>query len=141
MNAEVFTKTGLKNTRQRKAVLAVLEEHDGFLTAEQIYDRMHKVEKVSLSTVYRILTVFFENGIVSKSVRSDGIAYFGLKNDEHKHLLVCMSCKEAVEIHTCPLDELGQALGRETGYKITGHSLEFTGICSKCMKNQKRDSK
>ncbi len=81
--------------------------HDGFLTAEQIYDRMHKVEKVSLSTVYRILTVFFENGIVSKSVRSDGIAYFGLKNEEHKHLLVCMSCKEAVEIDTCPLDELG----------------------------------
>ncbi len=57
----------------------MLEEHDGFLTAEQIYDRMHKVEKVSLSTVYRILTVFFENGIVSKSVRSDGMRISGLK--------------------------------------------------------------
>lgn len=132
MSVEIFEKSGLKNTRQRKAVLKVLQDHDDFLTAEQIYEMIYTVEKMSLSTVYRILTIFFEKNIVLKSIRTNGIAYFKLKHNEHKHLLTCVDCKESVEVDMCPLDELGQILSCKTGYEILGHNLQFTGICSKC---------
>ena len=46
----------VRNTRQRRAVAAILGDLEGFASAQEIHDALkHKGESVGLSTVYRNL--------------------------------------------------------------------------------------
>lgn len=60
--------SGLKNTKQRKAILSVLAQSGEPLTAEDIYIRLKvEHEDVSLSTVYRALAVYITPSGLKKS--------------------------------------------------------------------------
>ena len=47
---------------------------------------------------------------------------------------VCNLCGKVIPVDTCPLSELEETLQQKTGFRITGHSLEFTGLCPECSK-------
>ena len=125
----------LKMTRQRKFIVSCLENCAHPMTAEDIYKRS---EKVNLSTIYRTLSTLAEMGVVLKSVSQDGKAYYQLNTAKHGHQLICSSCKQSVLIDTCPIEKLAKELEAQTGYQITGHNLEFTGICPDCRKEANR---
>ncbi len=137
MQGKQLKKNGLRITKNRKLVLKVLEESNEPISAEEIFNRVYKEIHLDYSTVYRILSVFTEKNITMKNIESDKIAYYQLNNGEHCHYLVCSECHGKVPIGDCPLHEICEKLSKETGYKITGHNLEFTGICPECQKKLK----
>ena len=121
-----------KATKQRKLLLHVLEQAEKPLTAVEIYDRCSEKACLNLSTVYRSLHVLESNSLVLKSISLDKIARYQLKGKLHRHSLVCMVCKKAVALNACPLNPLKEELEHTTGFEITGHLLEFYGICPDC---------
>lgn len=124
----------LKTTARRQAILAVIEDFDRPVTAEEIFVAVLPREHMSLSTIYRTLGALSEKEILLKSAGQDGKTYYQMNTRKHKHYLRCISCNEIVQLDDCPLRTLEKELSVKTGYTITGHSLELTGICPKCAK-------
>ncbi|ROR21940.1 Fur family ferric uptake transcriptional regulator [Mobilisporobacter senegalensis] len=132
MEKEILKSVELKNTKKRQIILSILEKAHKPLTAEEIYAQTIGQTRMSFSTVYRSLGALTEKQILMKELMQDGKTYYQFNNNNHKHLLVCSICGEIIPIDDCPLHKLENDLVSKTGYIITGHSLEFNGICPKC---------
>ncbi|WP_054750218.1 Fur family transcriptional regulator [Ruminiclostridium josui] len=129
MDKNVLKSSDLKTTKRRMAILAVLENSAIPLTAEEIYSIVIKNVPMSLSTAYRTLGTLSDKGILLKNLSQDGKTYYQINSHQHKHQLVCTLCNETVPIDDCPLSNVEKSLIKQTGFTITGHSLEFSGIC------------
>ena len=124
---------GIKKTKQRESVLAILENAASPMSAIDIYKSIEKTDKTAwLSTVYRILELFVkENVAVKTTFPDDDMAYYELCRQKHRHYAVCMSCHKRIQIDACPLEKVLPAL--EGGdFQVTGHNLEVYGVCKNC---------
>lgn len=126
---------GLKWTRQRKAVYGVLRQASEPLTAVKIYhlaEQGASGEECALSTIYRILSVFEEKGIIEKEVSmEDGSAAYTLSRGGHTHYAVCLECHRRIPLQGCPFSHV--RLEKEAGdFTITNHKLELYGYCRDC---------
>jgi Fur family ferric uptake transcriptional regulator len=137
MKENILKATDLKTTKSRLAILKLLEKSSVPMTAEDIYSIVVKDVHLSLSTAYRTLGTLSDKGILLKNLSQDGKTYYQINNHQHKHQLVCTLCSKTVPIDECPLTNMEEYLIRKTGFAITGHSLEFLGICPKCTENMK----
>lgn len=137
MNENILKSTDLKTTKSRLAILKILDKSSEPMTAEDIHSLVVKEVNMSLSTTYRTLGTLAEKGILLKNLSQDGKTYYQINNHQHKHQLVCTLCSETVPIEDCPLTTLEENLTQKTGFVITGHSLEFLGICPKCTDNMR----
>lgn len=133
---EILKRSKLRYTERRKKIISILLNTEKPLSPEEIYDIMKtETTSVNLSTVYRALQIFERKGIVIKTLRNDGIGYYSLNTDEHKHLIVCKDCGRVQVIRDCPLDDYAKMVAERTGYEVLGHDLEFTGLCPECKEN------
>ncbi len=135
MEADILKSTDLKSTKKRRLLLTLLKEQDHAITAEDLYEKAKKIIPINLSTVYRSLTSLTQKGLLSKNIHKDGKAYYQIQNHQHQHNLNCIICHETIPVDECPLTELEETLSTKTGYQITGHILQFSGICPNCAKN------
>lgn len=121
----------IKRTRNREEILKILKESKSPLCAEDIYNSMSM--NVNPSTVYRTLSILTTKGIIMKTIKENKVAYYELI-EKHKHSIFCKNCNQIIIIDSCPLKEILKDIKEKTGYEITGHKLEISGICSKCRK-------
>ena len=123
-------KAGLQTTKTRIEILNLL--HKEFpLNADQIFDKL-KNDKIKISSIYRNLATFTDADIVLKSVGQDGVAYYQLNNENHIHQIICNNCGKTIDLDHCPVHEIEKKIEEETGFKITGHTFEFSGLCPDC---------
>lgn len=133
-NDNILKSANLKTTKKRMIILSVLNNSPTPLTSEDILEQTSKEVNINLSTIYRALNALSEKGILLKQLSSDGKTYYQINNRQHKHQLVCSLCNKVVLIDCCPLKKFENDLCEETGFTITSHNLEFTGICRECSK-------
>lgn len=128
---QLFSQEGLRLTNQRKRVFEILHDEKVPMNAETIYLKLREQqEEMNLSTVYRILDLFEEKGIVIKTYFDNKACY--AINDGHKHFLTCLNCKKVIEIESCPVPTLEATIEENTNFLITSHKLEFYGLCPEC---------
>lgn len=132
MEQNILKKAELKTTKKRQLLLFLLQKQARPMTAEELHETANNILPMNVSTVYRTLNTLTEKSILIRSVRQDGKAYYSLPKKDHHHRLVCHLCGKVIPIDTCPLSELEETLENKTGFRITGHSLEFTGLCPDC---------
>ncbi len=125
----------LRNTKQRQAILAIVEGRRGHLTADEIYQLVRRqFPRLSLGTVYRNLRVLVEQGSVRELDFGMAITYFEAARESHYHL-ICRVCSQIADaelpverrLHTVATKISG--LG---GFQIEEHRLDFIGICAGC---------
>ncbi|MDU3153851.1 MAG: Fur family transcriptional regulator [Anaerococcus hydrogenalis] len=121
----------IRVTEKRRIILEKIIENNDPISAEEILEKL-KNDKINLdlSTIYRNLNTLEEVGLLLKNTNLDGISYFQLNTNDHKHFITCMSCNKKFIVENCPIHEVE----KETGFIIKGHSFEFTGICPNCQK-------
>ena len=129
---ELLKQMELKTTKKRRLLLFLLQGESRPMTAEELHEKASLLLPMNLSTVYRTLHALTEKKLLLRSVRQDGKAYYTLYRDSHSHRLTCDTCGKVVPVDTCPLGELEESLSEKTGFRITGHLLEFTGLCPQC---------
>lgn len=137
----ILKAVNLKTTKKRLMILSVLNNSDIPLTCEDILEKTSKEININLSTVYRALNALTEKGILLKQLSNDGKTYYQINNREHKHQLICSLCNKVVLVNCCPLKKIESDICEETGFTITSHNLEFTGICSECAKKRLKTNK
>jgi Fur family ferric uptake transcriptional regulator len=123
----------VKKTKQRQAVLTVLEQAAAPISAAAICAQTEKAgEAVWLSTVYRALEFFVKKGLATKvAVLDSDMALYELNRFQHKHYAVCVSCRKIIPMNNCPLDMFEPKLA-DQDFRVTGHSLELYGYCGDC---------
>ncbi|NPA12527.1 MAG: transcriptional repressor [Aquificae bacterium] len=125
-------------TKQRKAILDILEKSQLPVHAEDIYISLKENGMdISLSTVYRNLDMLVKEGLVIKSyMMNEDKARFALS--DKKNYLICEKCGKIVIIDNCPFDKFKEELKEVHQFEITGHSVEVYGICPDCQKKDGR---
>jgi Fur family ferric uptake transcriptional regulator len=124
---------GLRSTRQRAAVLRALREEPNDATAQEIHAWLtSRGERIGLATVYRTLELLSSHGIVDAMSHRRGELCFRLCGEGHHHHLVCRECHRVIEIGDCELGGWLEGLAAEHRFKISGHTLEVTGVCERC---------
>jgi len=125
--------TNPRNTRQRRAVAAILQDLDGFASAQEIHDLLrHRGESVGLSTVYRNLQALVDAAEVDALRNDDGETLYRQCSIGHHHHLVCRACGRTVEVEGPTVEKWADAIAAEHGFADVAHTLEIFGTCGDC---------
>ncbi|SNU01400.1 zinc uptake regulator, Fur family [Ruaniaceae bacterium KH17] len=124
-------------TRQKAAVRSILDELDGFHSAQEIHEMLaEKGDRVGLATVYRNLQQLAESGDVDVLRMGDEHVYRACEPHHHHHLL-CRACGRTAELSEDEVDEWLRAVTTRHGFTMTNHSLELVGLCTDCAKESR----
>ncbi len=122
-----------RNTRQRRAVGAILDDLDAFASAQEIHDILAKRgEKVGLSTVYRNLQALVDATEVDSLRGDDGEVMYRRCSVGHHHHLVCRVCGRTVEVEGPTVERWADRVAGEHGFTDVAHTLEIFGTCDEC---------
>lgn len=132
---------GIRWTRQRRDVYRIFLEAEEPLSAVQIYQRLAGDAGQSgyaASTVYRILAVFEQQGLLTKSSwMGDDTLLYELNRGGHVHYALCLGCHKRVPLKSCPFEHTELHLPQPQGdFEVTGHKLELYGYCKECREKQ-----
>jgi Fur family ferric uptake transcriptional regulator len=129
--------SGLRATRQRAAVAALLEEVHEFRTAQELHDLLRRRgASVGLTTVYRTLQVLADAGEVDVLRTADGESAYRRCSRRHHHHLVCRGCGRAIEVQGPAVERWAQDVARRHGFSDVGHTVEVFGTCPDCRSAQ-----
>ncbi len=127
---------GHKLTQPRRAILhALMHAHKPLSPAEVLTCGQAEYAELGLVTVYRTLEILEQIGLVRPVHVTDGCHGYVLATPGHTHHLVCEQCHAVVEIVGCALGDFLQHVAKRTGYAVTGHWLEISGLCADCQQN------
>jgi Fe2+ or Zn2+ uptake regulation protein len=133
---------GYRATPQRRALINILSLTTRPITAQEICRKLQiNFPGISIDTIYRNLRLLVELGLVGL-IRA-GTAHndcFELLREHHYHL-VCLDCGEITCLPGCPVaswEPPKQILGQ---FKVTGHSFELHGYCTRCQEYSRNKNK
>lgn len=122
----------MKVSKNKDKIISILKECKMPVNVQYIFENLNKNRKINLSTVYRCINALCDENIISKEIRNDKNAYYTLNSNNHVHQLICNVCKETTIIDECPVSILSKNIKDKTGFNITNHSVQLSGICKKC---------
>lgn len=130
---DALRSAGRRLTSQRRLILEVLEESDGHLDADALYDQVKARDPaVSLATVYRTLSLLREIGMVEEHrLGEDHGHYEAVRPEPHYHF-TCLRCGQVIEFDTPLVAQIEQTLCEREGVQITGTYLHISGYCAQC---------
>jgi Fur family transcriptional regulator, ferric uptake regulator len=135
--AKTLNERGLRLTRQRKAVLDAVVRASSTVSPVQVYDAARAdCPELGLTTVYRTLEVLSEIGALRRVHGPDHCETFVPTGSAHGHTVVCDSCGSVQEFTDCHMQGVVEAAAEQTGYRITEHFLQLTGLCPACSKRR-----
>lgn len=121
-----------RHTVQRDIISKVVEEIEGHCTATEIYEKVIKdYPSISKSTVIRSLDIFCDQGKLAKRPIPNGPFVYDPITTDHYHVK-CSKCGEIFDVDMDYIPDLASAIKDKKGFIITGHEINFTGICPKC---------
>ena len=125
----------LKKTKTRELVKTILENSTKPLSAYDIFEQL-KDENITLSSIYRTLDTFSNNGIVTKDTSNNKISKYSIIKKEHKHFLECRECHSSTPLDFCPYHKANKKIKNETKFTVDEHNLIILGICENCNKKK-----
>jgi Fur family ferric uptake transcriptional regulator len=130
--AQALRQAGYRLTRPRLAVIQVLEESGEGLSPDEVHQQGKMIcASLGLVTVYRTLDLLAELGLVRR-VHSEQRCHSYACAGTDRHHLLCHGCHRLTEFPCDGLDGLMETVREQTGYTITEHLLELSGLCPEC---------
>lgn len=133
----------MRYTPERESVVKeVFSRHDHF-TADDLYLSLReRNQRISRSSVYRTLPLMIAAGLVDEVFQEDGVSYYEhtYGHEDHCHLR-CLVCGRIDEFAESGMQDLEKRLARRSGYRVTGHRLEVSGVCPQCQEDEGKGQK
>jgi len=125
-------------THQRRVILEELRDRGGHPTAEELHRRVRRrLPNISLGTVYRSLEVLARAGAVRPLYLGARRRRFDGQGEPHYHVR-CTACGAIRDVPAGLLPALDAPAEALCGFRITGHRLEFEGLCPRCLAGGQR---
>ncbi|HYG98213.1 MAG TPA: transcriptional repressor [Terriglobales bacterium] len=131
-----FADRGIRTTKQRRAILKVIETASKHLDASQILRRAQKLDaSVDRSTVYRTLRLLKRHGLIDEldlmHIHGEGHYYERKVHRDHIHM-ACLRCGKISEFVSDVFEKLKQQVEKDCRFHIVVSRLEIGGYCSTC---------
>ncbi|AHD20315.1 transcriptional repressor [Rhodococcus pyridinivorans] len=124
---------GVRSTRQRSAIVDLLDNTEEFRSAQDLHDELRKRgEGIGLTTVYRTLQSLAEVGSVDVLRTDSGESLFRRCSSGHHHHLVCRHCGFTVEVDGPEVERWSHEVAESNGFVDVSHTVEIFGNCREC---------
>lgn len=138
-----YHRTMQRLTRQRNAVFSAFSDAGRVLTAPEILAHAREiVPEISLSTVYRQVSLLLADGEIAKVELPGEPARYevackpashakhdGREADHHHHYFHCSSCGQVFLLHACP-GPMTDLVPK--GFQVKSHEVTLHGVCASC---------
>ncbi len=126
---ELCADKGMRMTEQRRVIARILQESDDHPDVEELHRRAAAVDpRISLSTVYRTVRLFEDEGIIEKHDFRDGRSRYETVPEEHHDHMIDVETGPVIEFHSPEIEALQERIAREHGFRLVGHRLELYGV-------------
>ena len=130
--------SGLGHTANRHRVLEVIGNNSSPLSAQQIFETLNRTENINRVTVYRILDLLVDKGLVDR-INGGGRSFvYGLAPNEnhpaHPHFF-CKSCGNLECLNPQSLNVDLQPMQRTFAGLIENVEVRVDGVCKNCLKS------
>src|SRR5262245_53955557 len=123
---------GLKQPRQREAILDAFLASTGHVTSEDLHEAVRTDHpEIGAATVYRTLKLFVDAGVANASTFRDGVTVYEHELHHHDHL-ICLGCGQIIEWECDEIEALQLQIARDHGYRLTRHRHHLFGYCPRC---------
>lgn len=124
---------GRRSTKQRTAVVELLDDIDDFRSAQELHDELRKRGAgIGLTTVYRTLQSLAEAGVIDVLRTDTGEAIYRRCSEHHHHHLVCRECGFTVEVEGPDVERWADTTATRNGFSDITHTVEIVGTCADC---------
>lgn len=125
---------GYKITPARMAVLEVIHASERHLTSAEVLGQIDaRQPSIGRASVFRALELLSALAIIRPTyLEARTPAYVLMSQEGHHSHIVCTACNRVIELDECHVDNLVYDLEQRYGVRLTGHMLEFYGICESC---------
>ncbi|MGI9183825.1 MAG: Fur family transcriptional regulator [Solirubrobacteraceae bacterium] len=131
----VLAVAGLKRGAARDRIIDVLADQRCALSAVEIEDILRKRgQATARASVYRVLELLVEHGLVERVVVDPGEARFETVDPtgQHHHHLVCDQCGRLEAFDDPGLERAISRLSDRLGARVETHEVLLRGACSLC---------
>jgi Fur family ferric uptake transcriptional regulator len=130
--------SGLGHTSNRHRVLEVIGNNSSPLSAQQIFEILNRTDNINRVTVYRILDLLVDKGLVDR-INGGGRSFvYGLAPNEnhpaHPHFF-CKSCGNLECLTPQSLNVDLQPMQRTFAGLIENVEVRVDGVCKNCLKS------
>ena len=135
---EAIRATGRRVTIQRVAVLEAIREMEGHVAVDEVAARVReKHPQMDLATVYRTAGLLSRLHLLNE-VSISGVSHYeyAYPGKRHAHM-VCEHCGNTIHASPAHLDELREALLRDTGFELHLEHLTMSGLCRECRRDER----
>lgn len=120
-------------SRQRELIYQALCRTSEHPTAEMVYQTLKPDNpSLSLGTVYRNLNLLASEGLITRMPFP--VERYDADTSPHPHLS-CRCCGGVSDLRL-PYDSALDRAAERTGCQVDGHTVLFTGLCSRCAQRQ-----
>ena len=128
-----------KHFRKRDAILDCLRQSKAHPSAEMLFTQLKvQIPDLAMGTVYRNLTLFKQQGMVSSVATVNGVERFDGNTDPHVHF-ICTGCDAVIDLDEMQVpDTLRQAATDCCGGQVDGCQLSFSGLCRACKNDERK---
>jgi Fur family transcriptional regulator, ferric uptake regulator len=130
----ILQKAGIYKTSQRLAVLDILIEARTPLSVNTIRQSLKTRTNIDKVTVYRILSLFRQHGIIREIASAGGANYFEmatLENPRHPHFN-CRNCGAFTCLAPLPFTQAPELILSKDNYSIDHIEINISGLCACC---------
>jgi Fur family peroxide stress response transcriptional regulator len=134
-------KTTRRKSLQREKIYSIIQKSSDHPTALQVSERVRKrLPSAAVGNVYRNIKILIEEGRIQSRDFGDGVEHYDAITDSHYHF-ICERCGKIHDFHMPVQHQLEKKAGSRSGLIITGHTIQFSGICLKCKSKMKGTKK
>lgn len=134
MNKETNKQTNapVALTKQREAVLQVVNEYEGHPTANEVYEMARqRLPTISFATVYNSLRYLKDTGLIGEIRFGNGASRYDSILERHDHA-ICNQCGKLVDLDMELSEELMGLAARRSRFKAESVHLTLRGLCPDC---------
>ena len=125
---------GINPSMQRIAILNYMETHHTHPTVDNIYNALSaSMPTLSKTTIYNTLTLFVEEGIITRFLTDDDVMHYDANIKNHTHF----KCHKCGKIYDFPLPEIKTP--EMEGFKVSDVKLFYYGVCKECSSKDKTE--
>ena len=127
-------KAGISKTSQRLAVLDILLKATTPLNVNTIRQALETKANIDKVTIYRILSLFKQHGIIREIASAGGANYFEmatLENPLHPHFS-CRNCGAFTCLAPLPFIQAPELILSKDDYSIDHIEINISGLCACC---------
>ena len=123
-----------KQFRKRNAILTYLRDVTNHPSAEMVFtDLKQQIPDLSMGTVYRNLSLFKQQGVISSVATVKGVERFDGNTDPHVHF-ICSNCDAVIDLMDMQVPDSLKTVAEACCHgQVAECNLCFTGLCADCL--------